>query len=889
MLTVDEIRELYLNFFKKKNHPVIASDSLVPHNDPSLLFTGAGMNQFKDNFLGVNTNLKRATSSQKCLRTGDLDEVGRTPYHHSFFEMLGNFSFGDYFKKEAIEYAWEFLTVELKIPKEKFRISVHESDQEAFDYWKNKIGVPENWIYKMGDKSNFWPSNAPKDGPNGPCGPCSEIYYDQGPEYIKDPTAHDLENGRFTEIWNLVFTQFDRRDGGILNPLAQKNIDTGMGLERLACVLQGKKTNYEIDTFQKINALIEKTLNVSVTDKDRMNLYAISDHLRATVVAMADGVIPSNEGRGYVIRKLIRRALWHAKEISPQGIVKEPFLYRIVKTVAEVMRKPYPEIMNAAESVSAMLKSEEERFLNTLDTGLGILNQRLSELKSKKSTLLPGSILFELYDTYGFPEELTRRIAEREGFQIDHASFEKLMEEQRKRAKDASQISSEIFVTSELEKIAAKLPATKFLGYDSLSAKGRVLHAELKESQGILILDQTPFYAESGGQVGDRGLIRGSKFEAAVADTQKIGFIFVHYLEAVSGEIKTGDVVDADIDAHYRFNTMRNHTATHLLHAALRQLLGNQVRQLGSLVAPDRLRFDYSYSSALTAEQVREIENQVNGQIWANSPVTKIEKDLESAKKEGAMAFFGEKYGDKVRVVAVENFSKELCGGTHCDRTGQIGFFVITSESSIASGTRRIEAKTGESAMEYVRNLRDQVEDISQKLKTTPAEIGARIIKLQETIKKLEKDKSKVMTAQLSPKTIMQNSVAAGNYLMILYKDKELHIDQLRSLSDTLRAEAQKTVYFIVSEQSDKIHGILGASGDLKNSSLDLRDLWKQLAPDLGASGGGRKDMIQVGGKNEGQLENNWKQISDKIGSFLKKIELPETLNSKSETLNKSK
>jgi alanyl-tRNA synthetase len=868
-MKTNDIRQKYLDFFKRKDHVIVSSDSLVPHNDPTLLFTGAGMNQFKDYFLGLKKDLKRATSSQKCLRTGDLDEVGRTAFHHSFFEMLGNFSFGDYFKKEAIYWAWEFLTVELKIAKERLRISVHESDDEAYKIWKDEIKIRPDWIYKMGDKSNFWPSNAPKDGPNGPCGPCSEIYYDQDPKQ-GDGGHIDDGTGRFAEIWNLVFTQFDRQDGGKLVPLAQKNIDTGMGLERLACVLQGKQTNYEIDIFQPINQEIQRLLNISPKtysgphgpDFFYKNVYAIADHARAIVFSLSDGVIPSNEGRGYVIRKLIRRALYRAHILTMHHL-EQPFLYQLVGTIAIVMHQTYPELKEAEASLASTLKGEEERFISTLETGLEILTGLVAKLEEKGAKTLAGETAFELYDTYGFPYELTRDIAAENDLYIDEKEFNRLMEEQRKRAKDASKMSGNIFVTSELEEKLMLVAPTKFLGYNAHEADAKVLFADIKEGKGIVALDQSPFYGESGGQVGDQGVLRNPSFEARVVDTQKKENVVLHRIEIQKGLIAKGDAVHAAIDQNRRERAMRNHTATHLLHAALRNILGNQVRQLGSLVAPEKLRFDYSYSQALTADQIKQIEDSVNAEILKDTDVTKEEKNLEDAKKEGALAFFGEKYGKTVRVVSIPGFSKEFCGGTHCNRTGQIGAFVIVSDSSIASGTRRIEALTGEGALDYLRTLRTQMNQLAQTLKTTPAELPTRVAKLQESVKKLEKQAgSGYKTEQAVPS--LEKKIGETRITAQVFKD--LDVNSLRKISDDLRLKNTKAVYLIGSEKEDKAYFILGLSHDLVKSGIDLREVGKGLAELLNGNSGGRADLIQGGAQNQGQFNS---QGLDKILNFI--------------------
>ncbi len=864
-MKTNALRKSFLDFFSAQKHPIVASDSLVPQNDPSLLFTGAGMNQFKDNFLGVKKNLARATSSQKCLRTGDLENVGKTPYHHTFFEMLGNFSFGDYFKEEAISWAWEFLTVVLKMSPERLRISIHKTDDEAFLIWNKKIGIREDWIYRLGDKSNFWPANAPSDGPNGPCGPCSEIYYDQDP----GSGDNDLEGRRFAEIWNLVFTQFDRREGGTLVPLAQKNIDTGMGLERLACMMQGKKSNFEIDLFTPIHAETQKLLKIQATPAQLSSLYTIADHARAVTFSIADGVVPSNEGRGYVIRKLIRRALWHAYQLK-QTRLEKTFLNQMVPAVAEAMKAAYPEISEAAESIASTIRSEEERFLTTLENGLSRLDQILEQQENAGQKSLAGEVVFELYDTFGFPDELTRTIAESRGYTIDQTGFDKQMELQRKRAKDASQISSEIFATSDLERKLAALPSTRFLGYTQLEAKGTVLLAQIENEKGVIVLDQTPFYAESGGQTGDRGTLEGKNFKAAVIDTQKKDGVFLHVLQILSGSIQAGDELQAQVDQEGRAAVMRNHTATHLLHAALRQTLGKQVRQLGSLVSPEKLRFDYSYGQALNRTQLETIEDIVNHEILQNSRVTKEEKSLEEAKQSGALAFFGEKYGEKVRMISVSEFSRELCGGTHCDATGQIGAFVILSDSSIASGTRRIEALTGEGALAYFKKLRSQTVEVAERLKTAPMDILSRVEKLQETVKKLEKEKDKQISKSLDPSKIIAAAQPMGKYQFLFHKEKDIEAQSLRTISDTLRTGTSQTIYFLAAEKQDKIQFLIGLSQDLMKSGFDVRPLGKKLGEIISANTGGSAHLVQGGCQNQNQLTEKKERLISEAEVYLK-------------------
>jgi alanyl-tRNA synthetase len=868
-MKVDEIRNKYLKFFESKKHRLMSSDSLVPQNDPTLLFTGAGMNQFKDYFLGLRKDMQRATTSQKCLRTGDLEEVGKTAYHHSFFEMLGNFSFGDYFKKEAIQWAWEFLTEELKISKEKLRVTVHKTDEEAYSIWINEIGLPKDRVYQEGDKSNYWPSNAPQDGPNGPCGPCSEIYYDMSD--TPNAPAENVESKRFAEIWNLVFTQFDRCDGGRLTPLANRNIDTGMGLERLACVLQGKKSNFEIDSFEAIHKEIKKQLNIKEFSKNQISRRnAIADHTRAVVFCIQDGVIPSNEGRGYVVRKLIRRALWHAHQLCEKNTQLKPFMYKVVDGVVLSMKSAYPELQASSESIAMTIRAEEERFLATLDTGLQILTQKLDMLKKNKDKVLPGTDAFELYDTYGFPEELTRLISEDHGFSVDDDGFDKEMQKQRDRAKKASQISGSIFVTDELEKNILALPESKYCGYSDNVIKAKILLSEIKEGKGIVLLDKTPFYGESGGQVGDRGTLITAKARLNVVDTQKNGNHILHTVEVQQGIVEVGETVEAKIDLDRRNKIMRNHTSTHLLHSALRKLLGTTVRQLGSLVNQDKLRFDYSYGEALSLKQVEHLENDVNEQIRKDIKLDKYEKNLEEAKKEGAIAFFGEKYGEKVRIVNIGDYSKEFCGGVHCHSTGEIGCFVIVSDSSIASGTRRIEALSGDAALAFMQSQRAILTEAAGLLKAKDIELKDKIVKLQERVKALEKEKKNSVSNLVDPKKILEDASEVGSFKFAHHLfGQDADMQDLRKISDAIRSMSQRTLFFLGTENADKINFLVGVSPDLKDGLLDVREVMQSANDVLGGTGGGRKDLVQGGAKNTGQYKS-WKNISDKFTTFLK-------------------
>ena len=874
MMTTNEIRQCFLGFFKERGHTIVRSDSLVPQDDPTLLFTGAGMNQFKEYFLGMRKDLKRAASSQKCLRTGDLDEVGRTAYHHSFFEMLGNFSFGDYFKSEAIRWAWEFLTKELKVPADRLRVSVHKSDKESYEIWSKEIRVRGDWITALGDGSNFWPSDAPKQGPNGPCGPCSEIFYDQG-EDQKNPHKCSIEHecGRFAEIWNLVFTQFDRRDGGELVPLGMKNIDTGMGLERLACVMQSKRTNFEIDIFQTINAAVREQLGVTPTN----DVYAISDHVRAAVFAVTDGVIPSNEGRGYVIRKLIRRALWRAHQILSSTEenrlrrLEAPFLYKLVPVVADVMKEAYPDLVEAHVNVGETIRGEEERFLATLETGSSILEERIRVAEKAKERRLTDEVVFELYDTYGFPDELTRVIAHERGLEIDQRGFGRLMDEQRRRSKDTSQIAGSIFVSTDLERKLSGLKPTTFLGYLKLASDAKVTFVDLEGRKGIVVFDQTPFYAESGGQIGDQGIIENSMFRARVNDTQKKDHCVIHMIEVEKGAVKVGDEVKATVDKSRRARAMRNHTATHLLHAVLREMFGKQVRQLGSLVHPDRLRFDYSFSRPLSSDELTAVEDRVNEEILRDKTVEKEEKEFDEAKKEGAIAFFGEKYSERVRVVTIPDISKEFCGGTHCDRTGQIGAFVIIGDSSIASGVRRIEAVTGEGALRYIQNLRSQIKMAADKLRTTPGELAGRIEKLQEKVKNLEDEGRSQIVRRVDVGELLKHSKETGRYRLIAEKLEANSREELRRISDELRSKAKRAVWLLVCQNGNKAHLLVGLSTDLKNRELDAREILTGIAGFVGGSGGGRKDLAEGGGPDIEAVDRNWEKLVRSIREYVER------------------
>jgi len=811
------------------------------------------MNQFKDYFLGVKKDMKRACSSQKCLRTGDLDHVGKTPYHHSFFEMLGNFSFGDYFKKDAIVWAWEFLTKILRIPAEKLRVSVHKDDREAFDIWKNEIGIPETHIAQLGDDSNFWPANAPQDGPNGPCGPCSEIFFDQGERYAPKPFKgpwYEDETGRFSEIWNLVFTQFDRQSDGSLKPLKAKNIDTGSGLERVACMLQGRRSNFEIDLFEPLLKAMKKELKLTENQTDI--LYRIVDHGRAVTFAIADGAFPSNEGRGYVIRKLIRRSVWQAQTTGK----KEPFLYRIVAPVVEAMGQAYPEIKQAEKNIVETIKQEELKFFETLEKGNQVLERFIREAKKKKLKQLSGQDVFLLYDTYGFPDELTRQITAHEGLTINQNEFDMLMTRQKKTAKQKSNISTEIFSVDEVKQKIGSTAATQFLGYAQLTAGAKVIQHFNQGSQTALILNQTPFYPEGGGQVGDAGTIESASFKFEVTDTQKKDKIIFHIGKVVKGKIEENMDVKASVDTVRREATKRNHTATHLLQAALRQVLGNHVRQVGSLVHPSKLRFDFKHHSALSEKELAMIESAVNQVILRNELVETAQQTYEAAVSGGAIAFFGDKYGEKVRVINVSGFSKELCGGTHCERTGDIGVFVIASETAIGSGTRRIEAVTGLGALEYLTNIRQTIQKTADVLKSTPDALVDRAESLMQSLKQLQKDKKQAALTQstIGIDDLIKKAQSVGKIKLVTHQYQDASIEQLRQLSDQVRKQLTTGVVILFGIQPDKFSLIVSLSKDLEKTSVNAASIAKEISQACGGSAGGRKDLAQGGGKNSAAI-----------------------------------
>lgn len=864
-----EIREKYLKFFEEKGHLIAPSDSVVPKDDPTLLFTIAGMVQFKSYFMGarVPPNTRMATS-QKCLRTGDLDIVGTTPFHHTFFEMLGNFSFGDYFKEEAITWAWELLTDVYNLPPDKLWVTVYLNDDEAYEIWEKKVGVPKERIVRLGEKSNFWPPNAPSEGPNGPCGPCSEIFMDFGAEVgcRTQKCGPDCDCGRFSEIWNLVFTQYDRHDGGVLAPLPKKNIDTGAGLERLAAVLQGTKTNFETDLFMPI---IEKAASIAgveygKNDDTDIALRVIADHIRAMTFTIADGVMPSNVGPGYVLRRIIRRAALKGKALG----LEEIFLDQLVPVVIDIMEEPYPELKERADHIKRTVRSEEEKFRRTLDIGLQKLEEAIEKLAARKAAEIPGMEAFVLYDTYGFPLELTQEIATERKLTVDVQGFENAMEEQRRKAREGSDISTDVFggTLSALAEIEKAEPATEFVGYTQLTSTARVvgilkggelMHSAVAGEKIDIVLDKTPFYPESGGQVADVGVITCNGAEMQVESTARVGSLIIHTGQIKSGEIKAGDVVTAAIDAERRKSTMRNHTATHLLHKALRMMLGDHVVQSGSLVEPNRFRFDFTHMSSVTPGEIEEIEKIVNTEILADDEVNITEKTLEEAKLDGAMALFGEKYSGVVRVVRINDFSLELCGGTHISRTSQIGLFKILAESSIGAGLRRIEAVTGSSALEYVRERDRLLDKVTGTLKVSPTDVPEAVSRLAENLKAAEKHieglqkKSAVSQAD----DLVSSAVEYNGVHLIAAQVGTSDVDAMSALADSLAGKLKSAVIVLGSPSDGKVTFVCKVTPDLVQRGFHAGNLLREVAKVAGGGGGGRPDFAQAGGRDAGKLD----------------------------------
>lgn len=854
-----EIRQAFLDFFHSKGHQVVASSSLVPNNDPTLLFTNAGMNQFKDVFLGLDKrNYSRATTSQRCVRAGgkhnDLENVGYTARHHTFFEMLGNFSFGDYFKHDAIQFAWELLTGEnwFALPKERLWVTVYETDDEAYEIWEKEVGIPRERIIRIGDNKgapyasdNFW-----QMGDTGPCGPCTEIFYDHGDHIWGGPPGSPEEDGdRYIEIWNIVFMQFNRQAEGTMEPLPKPSVDTGMGLERIAAVLQHVNSNYDIDLFR---TLIEAVAKVTgATDLGNKSLRVIADHIRSCAFLVADGVLPSNENRGYVLRRIIRRAVRHGNMLG----AKETFFYKLVGPLIEVMGSAGEELKRQQAQVEQVLKTEEEQFARTLERGLALLDEELAKLQGDT---LDGETAFRLYDTYGFPVDLTADVCRERNIKVDEAGFEAAMEEQRRRAREASGFGADYNAMIRVDS------ASEFKGYDHLELNGKVtalfvdgkaVEAINAGQEAVVVLDQTPFYAESGGQVGDKGELKGAGFTFAVDDTQKYGQAIGHLGKLSAGALKVGDAVQADVDEARRARIRLNHSATHLMHAALRQVLGTHVAQKGSLVSDKVLRFDFSHNEAMKPSEIREVEDLVNAQIRRNLPIETNIMDLDAAKAKGAMALFGEKYDERVRVLSMGDFSTELCGGTHASRTGDIGLFRIISESGTAAGIRRIEAVTGEGAMATVHAQSARLNDIAHLLKGDSQNLGDKVRAVLERTRQLEKELQQLKdqaaaqeSANLSSKAVDLNGVK-----LLVSELAGIEPKMLRTMVDDLKNQLGSTVIVLATVVEGKVSLIAGVSKDVTDR-VKAGELIGMVAQQVGGKGGGRPDMAQAGGTDAAAL-----------------------------------
>ncbi|MBL7069270.1 MAG: alanine--tRNA ligase [Candidatus Omnitrophica bacterium] len=913
-MTTDQIRTRFLSFFQKRGHNIVASDLLIPQHDPTLLFTGAGMNQFKDQFMGRNISFNRAASCQKCLRTADLDKVGKTAGHHTFFEMLGNFSFGDYFKKDAIVWAWEFLTKELRLPEERLWASVYEGDDEAYDIWKETVKISEERIVKLGDKENFWPSEVKKNGPNGPCGPSSEIFYDWGKDAGcgKKECDPSCDCGRFIEIWNLVFTQFNRKEGGSLEPLPKKNIDTGMGLERLAAVMQHKRSNFGIDIFIYIIRTITKELNAKY-GKDReadSHINAIADHIRAVTFAISDGVRPSNESRGFVIRKLVRKASERARALGR----REPFMYKIVPSMAKAMKAAYPELIERREDIAEVVLREEVNLEEILNTILPHLEEEIMRLKESGRSSVPGELIFRYYDEKGIPLDLIEESAKEAGLTADLEGFDKLLKEQKARSRDKSKVAASIFI----EKLSDCDLKTEFL-HEEIKAEAKVL-AILKELNGKaervdrasredavhIALDVTPFYGEAGGQAGDRGEILKSGLKIAVYDAKKYEDTIDHMGKVLEGSVKMGDRVEARIDIKRRDRIKKNHTATHILHSVLKKVLGGHVRQFGSLVEEEKLRFDFTHPAKMEDREIQRVEEEINSIIDKDLPVYTAVMDLEDAKKSGAIALFGQKYKDKVMVRTIGDVSKELCGGTHVGKTGEIKVFKILNESSIASGVRRIEALTGSAVYGWLKNdVERRVSEYRETLNLVKKSIGENkitiekieeylapvifksdaIIKkrlegfdrkdvdswtkelrpeflrtiedLSKELKKIKKDRSagRLNILREDIDGFIKEAKSIGDVRVILRVIEDADMKVLRSLMDSVKKKAGSTIVLFGSRDSSKANIVCGVTDDLVKRGFDASEIIKKVASLIDGSGGGRPDMAQAGGRNPDRLK----------------------------------
>jgi len=872
-MTANEIRKKFLNFFAERGHTIVPSSSLIPKDDPTLLFTNAGIVQFKNCFLGIeNRGYTRAASVQKCVRAGgkhnDLENVGYTARHHTFFEMLGNFSFGDYFKKESITWGWDFLTREMKLPKEKLWVTIYEDDDEAFSIWHDVVGVPAERIVRMGMESNFWMM-----GETGPCGPCSEIIFDQGPSVGcgRPDCSVFCDCDRFLELWNHVFTQYERDEAGNLKPLPKPNIDTGMGLERLAAVIQGVKSNYDTDLFKPIIRAMEKISGVKYGENEEydVSLRVIADHSRAVTFLLGDGCLPSNEGRGYVLRRILRRAVRHGKILG----LNHPFLHELVPVIISLMEEPYPDLRDKRSFIEKVVMNEEQRFNETLDTGLRILREETAALLGEGKKVVPGDLVFRLYDTFGFPVDLTADIVRKDGLKLDMEGFERAMEAQREKARESWKGSGEAALSDAYKNLAAKGITVSFTGYHGVvEGKSRVVGllkndeevAELNVGEkGEIIVEETPFYGEKGGQVGDTGIIEGEGFVFEVWDTAwPLETLITHIGKVKNGSVRIGDEVTLRVNEPARRAIEANHSGTHVLNAALRQVLGDHVKQAGSYVAPDRLRFDFTHFSRLEDEELEKIEQIANAYIRMNAPVETTVMDKEEAMKTGAVAVFDEKYGATVRVVKMDNFSMELCGGTHVENTGAIGTIKILSESAVAAGVRRIEAITGEEAAKYTQRLEKELKRAAQVLKVSPLEVVDRIEKLLKHQRELEREietlKGKLTTRDSRD---MMDKVREVNGIKILSTQVEApDVQTLRDYGDKIRDRLGSGIVLLGSRVDGKAMILCMVTKDLTNR-FHSGEIVRKIAPLVEGKGGGKPEMAQAGGPRGDKLEEALEKI----------------------------
>ena len=874
MLSGNEIREKFLTYFESKEHTRVDSSSLVPYNDPTLLFANAGMNQFKDVFLGVEKRpYSRATTSQKCVRAGgkhnDLDTVGRTARHHTFFEMLGNFSFGDYFKKEAITYAWEFLTKEMELPIDKLFITIYKDDDEAFELWQELTSIPAERIIRLGEKDNFWSM-----GETGPCGPCSEVHIDRGEEYSCGSNCGigKCDCDRYLEIWNLVFMQYNRDAEGIMTPLPRPSIDTGMGLERITSVVQNVESNYDTDLIRPILKAVEKLCGIAYHKGSKgFPLRVISDHIRACTFLISDGVLPGNEGRGYVLRRILRRAIRFGKVLG----IENSFMHSLVPEVVALMGNAYPEIRQKEDYVSKVILIEEERFHETLNDGIHLAQEIVNELKENNLDIISGKDIFKLYDTFGFPIDLTQDIAEEAGLKVDLEGFNKAMEEQREKARAARQGSNTWDLALTVTKLAGDVPFTKFTGYETTEDQSEILaiikdeslFTEVNEGDKVyLIVANTPFYPEGGGQAGDKGVIIAANGKINIECTRKLPDGKIIHQGIVSGLVRIGEKVEMVVDPLTRRNTAKNHTATHLLQKALQLVLGDHVHQAGSSVGEERLRFDFTHFTAITSKELVSIERIVNEKIAESLEVSVAEMKIDEAKKSGAMALFGEKYGDLVRVVKIADFSKELCGGTHVKNTSQVGSFKIVSESAVGAGLRRIEAITGQGVEKYLTEKENILEEIAGIVKTPISELSSRIQGIVEELKQKENEVKKLENrlAKVQTNDIISKAIVVQGVSFLVSQVEARDMDALRSMADMFKERLESGIVVLGAVMEDKVNFIVAVTKDVIEKGVHAGKIIKEVASVAGGGGGGRPDMAQAGAKDVSKLEEAL-QVAEKI------------------------